>query len=117
MKGIVYKFNPSSAATEEQIRTSKPYALMEKLERGEKPSVEDMSHFSELWYPECYAYGVVRILGWLLDFRPYFRRFLVNDKHCHWHEVYAYNKTMIRKLAVTPSHILEIVELKPKRTR
>lgn len=114
MKGAIYKFNPDSSCTYEQIQSSKVYALMEKLENGGKPTVTEMCPFGELWHPECYRTGVVRISGWILDFRPYFRRFLIKIKYYGWREVRAYNKTMIRKLAFKSSHILEIIEIKVK---
>jgi hypothetical protein len=55
------------------------------------------------------------VMGWMFDFKPYLRRFLVNDKACGWREVRAYNKTAIRKLSANPSYILEIIELPVKR--
>ena len=115
MKGIIYKFNPKSDYTEEQMKASGPYALMLKLERGEKPTIGEMSMFGELFHSDSYRSGTVRLMGWFFDFRPYFRRFLVNEKYYEWREVYAYNRTMLRKLSSTPSHILEIVELKNRK--
>lgn len=114
MKGIIYKFNPQALTTEEQAKSTKEYALMEKLERGEKPTIEELSCFNELWHSDCYTKGIVRRMGWLYDFRPYMKRFLVNDKYYGWREILSLNKTAIRKLAAMPSHILEIVEI-PRR--
>lgn len=111
MKGYMYKFNPASSFTEEQAKQTREYALMCKLERGEKPTVEDMAPFSELWHPDCYRTGCVKVMGWLYDFSPYFKRHLVRTKHYGWNEVRAYSKTMIRKLSSTPSWIEEIIEV------
>lgn len=96
MKGIVYKFNPSASTTEEQAKATREYAIMEKLERGEKVDISELTFFSELWHPEGYQYGVVRLMGWLYDFRPYMKRYLVNDKYYGWREIRSFNKTAIR---------------------
>lgn len=117
MKGVLYKFHPHSACTEEQAKSTREWALMEKLERGEKPTLDELAPlFRELWNPGGYRSGIVRRAGWFYDFRPYFRRYLVNEKHAGWREVYAYSKAAVRQLSVVPSRILEIVEL-PRRRR
>ena len=116
MKGIVYKFNPSASTTEGQAKATREYAIMEKLERGEKVDVGELTFFSELWNPKGYLCGVVRCMGWLYDFRPYMKRYLVHDKYYGWREIYSLNKTAIRKLSCAPSHILEIVEI-PNRDK
>ena len=117
MKGVMYKFNPASACTEEQAKSTREWALMEKLERGEKPTLKELRPlFGELQNPEGYCRATVRRAGWLYDFMPFFRRYLVNEKCSGWREVYAYSRTAVRRLNFAPSHILEIVEI-PRRGR
>ena len=117
MKGVLYKFNPDSTCTEEQARASREGMLMQKLELGERPTIDELeSLFRELWNHDAYRYGIVRRAGWLYDFKPYFRRYLVNERHSGWREVWAYSKTAVRRLNIAPSGILEIVEI-PKRGR
>lgn len=111
MRGNIYKFNPESSCTEEMVKQSSQYKLMEKLERGDRVTADDLVPFDELWHPDAYRTGHVRTGGWLLDFTPYFKRFLVNIRYYGWVEVRAYNKTTVRKLSAEPSRILEIVEV------
>ena len=114
MKGILYKFNPDSECTEERIKKTREYRLMCKLDRGEKPTMDELMLFRELWDPDKFRTGRIKLWGWLFDFSPYFKRYLVNVKYYGWSEVQAYNKTMIRELSNTPSWIKEIVEV-PKK--
>lgn len=117
MKGVLYKFNPDSTCTEEQARASREGMLMQKLELGERPTIDELeSLFRELWNHDGYRSAIVRRAGWLYDFKPYFRRYLVNERNSGWREVWAYNKTAVRRLNIAPSGILEIVEI-PKRGR
>lgn len=117
MKGIIYKFNSGSSCTEERARAAREGMLMQTLELNERPTIAElMPLFYELWNPDSYRSAIVRRAGWCYDFRPYFRRYLVNEKYSGWREVYAYNKTAVRRLNTAPSGILEIVEI-PKRGR
>ena len=112
MKGVLYKFNPDSSCTEEQAKSTREWELMEKLERGEKPTLNKLeSLFRELWNPDGYRSAIVRKAGWLYDFRPYFRRYLVNEKYSGWREVWAYSKTAVRRMNAAPTRILEIVDI------
>lgn len=115
MKGVVYKFNPESSFTEEQVKATKEWSLMMKFERGEKPTLDELERcFGDLWHPDGYCDATVRLMGWFFNFRPYFRRYLINEKYTGWREVYAYSKTAARRLNSSPSRILEIVEV-PKK--
>lgn len=115
MKGILWKFNQGSSCTEEQAKSTKEWTLMEKLERGEKPTLGELELcFGELLHPDGYNYATVKVAGWYYDFKPYFRRYLVRQMYAGWREVYAYNKTAVRRLNVNPSRIREIVEV-PKK--
>ena len=112
MKGILWKFNPASSCTEEQAKSTKEWALMEKLEHGKKPTLDELELcFGELWHPDGYCYATVKRAGWYYDFKPYFRRYLVNEKYSGWREVWAYGKTAVRQLSAAPSRILELVDI------
>lgn len=104
---MYYKF--SSTATENPDGLS-AYGLYKRVEAGEELKGEQPL-FSELWHSEAYRNGVIKQMGWLFDFRPFFRPYLVKLKHYGWLEMYAPNKTFIRANAITPSHILKIVEI------
>ena len=84
----------------------------DRLSKEEKEFVA--SFFSELSRPEAYKEGIYRCVGWAVDFRPFLRRFLVRHKYDGWSEVWAFNKTTLRKNSAYPHHILEIIEI-PKR--
>ena len=102
--------------TEEHIKDSRQFKLMERMERGERLTVADIAPlFDELWHGETYRTASSRVGGWYFSFQPYLKRFLVRMKHEGWKEIYSINKTAIRKLAWRPSWILEIVEVKPSR--
>lgn len=67
--------------------------------------------FSELNHPEAYKDGIYRLAGYIFDFRPFFKKYLVKWKHYGWQEHYAPNKSFIRDNATTPSHIEKIIIL------
>ena len=112
----VYKFVGGEIKPLEEYKNARPYILLEKLNNGEKLSREEKqdSIFSELWHAETYQKGIYRLDGWAFDFCPYMKRFTIRDKYHGWREVRAFDKTAIRQNACTPSHILEIVEIKLK---
>ena len=105
---MYYKFNTSTSM--ETPDGLSGYELYKRVEAGEELKGEQPL-FSELWHHEAYKNGVIKQMGWLFDFRPFFRLYLVKFKYCGWTEVYAPNKTFIRANASTPSHILKIVEV------
>ena len=67
---------------------------------------------SQLWHSETYRNGTYRLMGYAFDFSPFLKSYLVKTKYEGWQEYKAFNKTMLRKFAVIPSQILQIVELK-----
>ena len=84
-----------------------------RLSKEEKTFVA--SFFRELSHPEAYREGIYRCVGWVIDFRSFLRRFLVNYKHYGWCEIWAFNKTTLRRNSVHPHDILEIIEIPAKR--
>jgi hypothetical protein len=94
----VYKFVKWDVPALETLKDSTAYKTMEALQNGEKTSI----------YAES---GTVKLMGWLFDFRPYMKKYVVKIKYYGWQEMYAFNKTAIRKNYVIPSHVLQIVEI------
>ena len=72
----------------------------------------DYCSFSELQHPEAYRNGIYKLGGYVFDFRPHFKTYLVKWKHYGWQEHYAPNKMFIRDNAVSKSEIIKIVEMK-----
>lgn len=102
---------------ENELKETKPYNALKlledkggysKLTKNEKEFVN--THFSELWNIDTYKTGRYKIMGWILDFSKYLKTYLVKTKYYGWNEIKAFNKTCIRKNAVVPSHVLEIIE-------
>jgi len=83
------------------------------LSKEEKEFVA--SFFSELSRPEAYREGIYRCVGWVVDFRPFLRRFLVCHKYYGWSEIWSFNKTTLRRNSTRPHDILEIIEIPAKR--
>lgn len=112
----VFKFANGEIRPLEEFKTSLAYIFLEKLNNGEKLSRKEKQAviFSELSHGETYTSGIYKLGGWAFDFRPYMKRFLIRYKYCGWREVRAFDKTAIRENAVTPSHIIEIVEIKKR---
>lgn len=56
--------------------------------------------------------GVFKYLGWIYDFKPYLKKYLVQDKHYPrtWLSYYAPNKTMLREVLQTKEKIIEVKE-------
>lgn len=103
----------------ENIAKSNVYAVMKELnEKGDyeslsinaKNSIELL--FDELMYFETYVSSKYKILGWIFDFSPYTKRYLVNDIDYGWKEIRAFNKRLIYELALNPEDIIEVVEIK-----
>lgn len=45
---------------------------------------------------ELLSRGIYKLAGWIFDFRPYMKKFLVKQ-YDSWREYYAPNKTLLRK--------------------
>lgn len=108
---MIYKFNQHTSVTRPEHLSA--YATYKHLENGGKITELEQKQqnlFSELWHYDSYKNGIVKQMGWAFDFRQFFKLYLVKT-HEGWREQYAPNKTFIRKNAITPSHILKIIEL------
>ena len=100
------------AKTAKLPESSHAYKIMERLNNGEKfdNSWKENTIFDEVFYPEGYRFGQIRVSGFLFCFYNYFKKYLVKIQHIGWLEVYAPNKTFIRKFSCSPSHIIKIIE-------
>jgi len=118
MKGIIYKFAPYASTTEEQAKQTSFYALMGRMDRGEKIGTRELGKtFGEIHDTDRYRKGIVKWMGWVYDFRPYLTHYAVQETDGSWHDVWGYNKTAVRKLAWRPSRIALILEIPKKKSR
>ena len=105
MNRYVFKFVSWDATPEEIIKETRYYKLIEKLENGEKLTRLEKDSIHSL-------NGVVKQGGWMFDFRPFMKTYLVKDECYKWRELYAFDKTSLRNnYDGCKSHILRIVEL------
>lgn len=102
----VYKFS-SSDSTLESLSNSRPYLLREKINKGEKLSVEDKWYIAKNCMDCTFFDTSIALMGWRFDFSDVLSRFLINCNGS-WSCVYAFNKTQVRKLVY--GKIDEIVE-------
>ena len=84
------------------------YCTRPNYDRGEN----DYVSFSQLEHQDAYQNGIYKLGGYVFDFRPHFKTYLVKWKYSGWQEHYAPNKTFIRDNATHKSEILKIVEMK-----
>lgn len=87
------------------LETKKGYKNLTKKEKEFVTSI-----FDELWNYDTYKYGIYKVGGWIIDFTDFLNSYLVKFKYHGWQEIKAFNKTCIRKNAVNPSYVLEIIE-------
>lgn len=61
---------------------------------------------------KLHSFGMYKIAGWQFDFRPFLRRFVV-EQNGHWQAYYAPNKSALRKSLY--GRLETIVEIPVKR--
>ena len=112
----VYKFVSWDAPDLEGLCNSVAYRLLNKLNNNEKLTRDEKDNgiFKELFHIETYRTGKYKLQGYVFDFSPFMKRYLVNHKYFGWREIRAFDKTAIRHNAANPSYILEIVEISCK---
>ena len=71
----------------------------------------DYVSFSELWHPDAYKNGIYKLGGYVFDFRPHFKKFLVKWRYYGWLEHYAPNKIFIKANATCKDDILKVITL------
>lgn len=114
---LVYKFVSHDISPKEDYKDHALCKLMKAYSEKRKLTEEEQkwenTYFNELWHPETYHNGIFKLMGWAFNFRPLFKKFLVKFKYDGWREMYAPNRTFIRRNATHSSYILRIVELDP----
>lgn len=109
----MWKFAAYSEVTAEQAEQSAVGQLLKRVQNGESIPLEDFEpEFSELYHHNSYVSGIVRHMGWIFDFTPYFKKYLVKDVgYTHWHEQCAPSVQFIYGLSIDPNSIERVVEL------
>lgn len=102
----VYKFVSWEVPALETLKKTKPYIIMEKLNKGEVLTRKEKNYF------QFYNGPHEKCLGWLFDFKPFCKRYLVHYKYDEWKEIWHFDKTAIRKSR--SDAILEIIEIPVK---
>ena len=94
----------------------KPFKFV-NWEAGEKIQIDKPKEFIKLLYNEKFIfgldnikeYGVFKLNGWAYDLKPYLKKYLYKEYN-QWFEVYAPNKTLLRKSTIGRiDKILEVV--------
>lgn len=70
----------------------------------------DKAHFNRMDY-ELISNGYKKVMGWIIDFRYVWNKYLVNYKYYGWVELYAPNKTAIRDVLGNHNILDKIIEL------
>ncbi len=93
----VYKYDLSSDATLESLQNTKPYILRNKINNGEKLSADEKLYIAQACKDCTFSNKGFSYMGWYFDFSDVMRAFLICQQW-HWYEVWAFNKTQLRKL-------------------
>lgn len=108
---MFYKFSKTAIEKPDGLSGYTVYNHFANGGKYSQLSEKEKRLFSELWHYDAYNHGIIKQMGWCFDFRSFFKKYLVKLKHYGWREQYAPNKTFIRQNAVTPSHVLRIIEI------
>jgi len=106
-----YKFVSHEISPVENYKDAKVYQLLVKANRGtlskeEKDILIEMLHSHA---EKC----CIKLMGWKYNFRSFLRRFYVKTDYYGVQEMFAFNKTQIRKyLTFGMGHIYDICETK-----
>lgn len=106
LKILCYRF--SDKASDEPPRRSYPAYLMDKINSGGSLTREEKNDLTERVRNNSFSRRGICLAGWLFDFSPVLKRYLVNQ-YGHWYEVSATDKTAIRNMIYGRIH--EIVEI------
>lgn len=104
----VYQFVEWQPISEDLIKRSRPYELLEKLEKGEKLNREEKDYITMKVNEGVYYNNAVALGGWCINFAKYLKRYVVKQ-YDQWTEKYAMDKTSLRKNLY--GYVDEIVEL------
>ena len=108
----LYKWNIHSNACLEDVMSSTAGEIALKLERGEVLTRDNWLWLTSRVNTSAFApRGCVSVLGWCFDFRSVLRLY-VYKQHGVWEEMYAPNKSILRKSVVGGSQLRHILEVK-----
>jgi len=92
------------------------YPFVNHVDQTKRPQIENVKEYMTKCYSGGYVgclhdlqeFGIVKIMGYKYDFKPYLKKFLYKQ-YGQWNEVYAPNKTLLRKSVY--GRIDKIIEL------
>lgn len=105
-----WKFNKGTKCSLEDLSDSIVCRIKAKIENGIKPTLEELMWLTENANHSCLGKGFVTLMGWAFDFSDYLKRY-VYHQYGHWYEMYAPNKTILRKSVIAGSKV-RVVEVK-----
>ena len=108
----LYKWVVDSNARLVDVMQSTAGRLKSKIENGEQLTPDDwvwLVHNAN--FSICCGKGCVSVLGWCFDFRSALKLYVYKQHGC-WQEMYAPNKTILRKSVVGGSQLRHILEVK-----
>ena len=95
----------------ETLKGSFVYDVMGKLNSGEKLSSNEKEHLTNLFEQSGERTGRIKLSGWCFDFKPYLKAYWVKTEFAGIFEVYAFNKTLVRKHVKYFGKVCKIVEI------
>lgn len=105
---MIYKFVRHDIEPLEKYKAGYRYILHEKLVNGEEITREDKNY---LVFPS--SEPTSKLMGYAYDYREFLRKFWVKTEFYGILEVWAWDKTAIRKSdKVKPCKIMQIVEIR-----
>lgn len=106
---LVYPFNERGEL--DSILDSKPYAVLQKLCKGDKLTTDEKQYVTDKVNDNTYFKDSVALLGMRICFRPFLKKFWFKTKWGDIHEAYAINKTTLREhnKYLYPIKIMEVM--------
>ena len=89
-----YKFNRQSDTSQPVLH--KAAVLMEKINAGEALTRDEKNFITKAVNHNSFFKQSIPVAGWAFDFSEVLKRFVIKQ-YGQWHEVYAVDKTAIRK--------------------
>ena len=95
------------------IKESAAYKALKEAEAGDLKPLKSMYTSGYVFGSEHLKNGSYRLMGWVFDFTPYCKRYLVNVKYYGWQEYKTPNKTCLYNL-IGRHNVIEILEINKK---
>ncbi|MDR2559339.1 MAG: hypothetical protein LBC86_07345 [Oscillospiraceae bacterium] len=77
--------------------------------KGYSRAENDYVCFNEIEHQDAYRHGIYKLMGWIFDFRPFFKKWLVKYEYSGWQEQYAPDRDFIFTNSSTPDEILKVM--------